>query len=56
MADEGCVQALFTAGASAPESKVMEIAKSLEKHFNAKLIENGEDNENIFFKLPPGLR
>ena len=51
-----CSNISITAGASAPESKVMEIAKSLEKHFNAKLIENGEDNENIFFKLPPGLR
>jgi 4-hydroxy-3-methylbut-2-enyl diphosphate reductase len=51
-----CSNISITAGASAPESKVMEIAKSLEKHFSAKLIENGEDNENIFFKLPPGLR
>ena len=41
----------ITAGASAPESRVMEIAKSLESH-----IEHGEDNENIYFKLPPGLR
>ena len=46
----------ITAGASAPESKVMEIAKSLESHTNAKIIENGEDNEDIYFKLPPGLR
>ena len=46
----------ITAGASAPESKVMEIAKSLELHTDAKIIEHGEDNENIYFKLPPGLR
>ena len=46
----------ITAGASAPESKVMEIAKSLESHTNAKIIEHGEDNEDIYFKLPPGLR
>ena len=51
-----CSNISITAGASAPESKVMEIAKSLEKHFGAKLMEDGEDNENIFFKLPPGLR
>ncbi len=46
----------ITAGASAPESRVMEIAKSLENHIGAKIIEHGEDNENIYFKLPPGLR
>ena len=46
----------ITAGASAPESRVMEIAKSLESYIGAKIIEHGEDNENIYFKLPPGLR
>ena len=46
----------ITAGASAPESRVMEIAKSLENHFDANLIESGEDNENVYFKMPPGLR
>tara|TARA_Y100000591_G_scaffold287163_1_gene270559 strand:- start:2005 stop:2943 length:939 start_codon:yes stop_codon:yes gene_type:complete len=46
----------ITAGASAPESKVMEIAKCLEMHTDAKIIEYGEDNEDIYFKLPPGLR
>ena len=46
----------ITAGASAPESRVMEIAKSLENHLDANLIESGEDNENIYFKMPPGLR
>ena len=46
----------ITAGASAPESKVMEIAKSLELYADAEIIEHGEDNEDIYFKLPPGLR
>ena len=46
----------ITAGASAPESRVMEIAKSLETHIGARIREYGEDNENIFFKLPPELR
>ena len=46
----------ITAGASAPESRVMEIAKSLEDYFGAKLIEDGVDNENVYFKMPPGLR
>ena len=46
----------ITAGASAPESKVMEIAKSLELHTDAEIIEHGEDSEDIYFKLPPGLR
>jgi len=46
----------ITAGASAPESRVMDIAKSLENHFDAKLVESGEDNENVYFKMPPGLR
>ena len=46
----------ITAGASAPESKVMEIAQSLESYIGAEIFEHGEDNEDIFFKLPPGLR
>ena len=46
----------ITAGASAPESRVMEIAKSLENYFDARLTENGEDTENVYFKMPPGLR
>jgi len=46
----------ITAGASAPESRVMEIAKSLEAHIGARIREHGQDNENIFFKLPPELR
>ena len=46
----------ITAGASAPESRVMEIAKSLETYFDARLTEDGEDTENVYFKMPPGLR
>ena len=46
----------ITAGASAPESRVMEIAKSLENYFDARLTEDGEDTENVYFKIPPGLR
>ena len=45
----------ITAGASAPESRVMEIAKSLENYFDARLTEDGEDTENVYFKMPPGL-
>ena len=51
-----CKNISITAGASAPESRVMEIAKSLEDYFGAKLIEDGEDTENVYFKMPPGLR
>ena len=51
-----CKNIAITAGASAPESRVMEIAKSLEGYFGAKLIEYGEDTENVYFKMPPGLR
>ena len=46
----------ITAGASAPESKVIEIAKSIETFTDAKIIEFGEDKEDIYFKLPPELR
>ena len=51
-----CKIIAITAGASAPETRVMEIAKSLEDYFGAKLIEDGEDTENVYFKMPPGLR
>ena len=51
-----CENIAITAGASAPESRVMQIAKSLENYFGAKLIEDGEDTENVYFKMPPGLR
>ena len=46
----------ITAGASAPESRVVEIAKSLEAHIGAKIMEHGQDKENIYFKLPAELR
>ena len=46
----------ITAGASAPETRVIEIAKSLEAHIGAKIMEHGEDKENIYFKLPAELR
>ena len=53
---QNCKSIAVTAGASAPESRVIEIAKSLENYFDAKLVEDGEDNENVYFKMPPGLR
>ena len=37
----------ITAGASAPESRVVEIAKSLEAHVGAKIMEHGEDKEQL---------
>ena len=46
----------ITAGASAPESKVIEIANSLKQHLDANIKEHGQDNENIYFKMPPELR
>ena len=51
-----CSNISITAGASAPESRVVEIAKSLEAHIGAKIMEYGEDKENIYFKLPVELR
>ena len=51
-----CSNISITAGASAPESRVVEIAKSLEAHIGAKIKEHGEDKENIYFKLPAELR
>ena len=53
---QNCKSIAVTAGASAPESRVMEIAKSLENYFDARLTEDGEDTENVYFKMPPGLR
>jgi len=53
---DGCSNISITAGASAPEERVQEIAKALEKHLGASVVENGKDEENIFFKLPPALR
>ena len=46
----------ITAGASAPESKVIEIANLLKQHLDANIKEHGQDNENIYFKMPPELR
>ena len=46
----------ITAGASAPEERVQEVAQALKKYLGASIIENGKDKENIFFKLPPSLR
>ena len=46
----------ITAGASAPEERVQEVAQALKKYLGASIIENGKDRENIFFKLPPNLR
>ena len=46
----------ITAGASAPEGRVQEIASAVQKVTGASIQEHGEDNEDIFFKLPPSLR
>ena len=46
----------LTAGASAPESKVQEIALKLKNELNAEIIENSGIEETISFKLPPELR
>ena len=46
----------ITAGASAPEETVQEIAKNLGQIFNFRIRSMGENKENIFFKLPPELR
>ena len=53
---DGCKTISITAGASAPEERVQEIAKALKEHTGAVINENGEDKESIFFKLPPLLR
>jgi 4-hydroxy-3-methylbut-2-enyl diphosphate reductase len=52
----GCNNISITAGASAPEERVQEVAQALKKYLGASIIENGKDRENIFFKLPPSLR
>ena len=51
-----CNNISITAGASAPEERVQEVAQALKKYLGASIIENGKDRENIFFKLPPSLR
>ena len=53
---DGCNKISITAGASAPEERVQEIANELQKYTGALINESGEDKENIFFKLPPLLR
>ena len=46
----------ITAGASAPESRVQEIALAVRDYTGAVIMEHGVDEENIYFKLPPDLR
>ena len=46
----------LTAGASAPESKVQEIAFKLKNELDADIEENSGIEETIPFKLPPELR
>ena len=46
----------ITAGASAPESRVQEIALAVRNYTGAVIMEHGVDEENIYFKLPPALR
>ena len=53
---EGRQRIAITAGASAPESRVQEIALAVKDHTGASIIEHGVDEENIYFKLPPKLR
>ncbi len=53
---EGLNKISITAGASAPEERVQEIAAAVKNHTNAKIVEHGVDEENIYFKLPPKLR
>ena len=48
--------AAITAGASAPEERVQEIANALKEYTGAMISEHGVDEENIYFKLPPQLR
>jgi len=53
---DGCKTISITAGASAPEERVQEIAHALKEYTGADINENGKDKESIFFKLPPLLR
>jgi len=46
----------ITAGASAPEERVQEVANALKEHLGASIKESGNYEENIYFKLPPKLR
>ena len=53
---DGCRKIAITAGASAPEERVQEIANALKEYTGAMISEHGVDEENIYFKLPPQLR
>ena len=53
---DGCRRIAITAGASAPEERVQEIANALKEYTGAMISEHGVDEENIYFKLPPALR
>lgn len=46
----------ITAGASAPENRVQEIAESIQVVTGGTISEVGKDEENIVFKMPPELR
>jgi 4-hydroxy-3-methylbut-2-enyl diphosphate reductase len=45
-----------TAGASAPEILVQQVINKLEKQYNASVIQNGGQTENVQFQLPRELR
>ena len=53
---EGRQKIAITAGASAPESRVQELAMAVKNYIGAEITEHGIDEENIYFKLPPALR
>ena len=53
---EGRQKIAITAGASAPESRVQEIAQAVKDFTGASISEHGVDGENVYFKLPPALR
>ncbi|MDA7830246.1 4-hydroxy-3-methylbut-2-enyl diphosphate reductase [Gammaproteobacteria bacterium] len=53
---DGCRRIAITAGASAPEERVQEIANALKEYTGAMISDHGVDEENIYFKLPPALR
>ena len=53
---EGRQKIAITAGASAPASRVQEIALAVKDFTGASISEHGVDEENIYFKLPPALR
>ena len=53
---DGKLRISITAGASAPEERVQEIATAVKEYTGASIIEHGVDEENIYFKLPPKLR